>query len=217
MTNRPLEFLNFAYQANALQFGEFALKSGRVSPYFLNTGTFANGKELTKLARYYASIIQDKICGKFMLFGPSYKGIPLATATALCLYQRFDRSVEYAFDRKETKDHGEGGQTVGASLSGRVVIIDDVITSGLAIDKSVALIRAHGAEPTAVVICLDRKERATNSKYSSVENVKQRHNIEVWAVATVVDVLEFVNQDHNLAPQTKAIQKYLDLYLPAIS
>ena len=123
-----------------------------------------------------------------MLFGPSYKGIPLATATALCLYQRFGKSVEYSFSRKESKDHGERGNIVGARLSGRVVIIDDVITSGLAIDKSVKLIREHSAKPIAVVVCLDRKEKALNASHSAVEDVKRKHNIEVLSISTIDDI-----------------------------
>ncbi len=214
VSNRAFEFLSFAYQAEALKFGEFTLNSGRVSPYFLNTGKFSNGRDIFELARFYSAAINENIPGKFMLFGPAYKGIPLATSTALSLYRDFGRSTPYAFDRKEIKDHGEGGWTVGAPLSGRVVIVEDVITSGMSIDKAVGCIRSHGADPIAAVISLDRMEVSGDSECSAVENVQRKHDIDVIAVATVTDLLDFVKLHDQLESFSQLVQSYLDRYVP---
>ena len=214
LSHRAFQFLSFAYETGALKFGEFTLNSGRVSPYFLNTGTFSNGKDIFELARFYSTAVNENIKGKFMLFGPAYKGIPLAAMTALSLYRDFGRSVPYAFDRKEAKDHGEGGWTVGAPLSGRVVIVEDVITSGMSVDKAVECIRAHGAKPTAAVISLDRMEVAGDSMFLSVENVQRKHGIDVFALATVTDLVDFVKAHDQLQPFAHCVQSYLDRYVP---
>ena len=217
VSKRAIEFLSFAYETKALKFGEFTLNSGRISPYFLNTGTFSNGKDIFELAKFYSAVINENILGNFMLFGPAYKGIPLATSTALSLYRDFGRSTPYSFDRKEIKDHGEGGWTVGAPLSGRVVIVEDVITSGISIDKAVGCIRSHGAEPIAAVISLDRMEVSGDSMFSAVENVKRKHEIDVFAVATVNDLLEFVQLNDRLQSLAHSVQSYLDRYVPKLS
>lgn len=214
LSDRACRFLSFAYEMEALKFGAFTLNSGRVSPYFLNTGKFSNGRNIFELARFYAAAVNENIKGNFMLFGPAYKGIPLAVMTALSLYVDFGRSVPYAFDRKEVKDHGEGGWTVGAPLSGRVVIVEDVITSGMSIDKAVECIRSHGAEPTAAVISLDRMEVAGDSMFSSVESVQRKHGIDVFALATATDLLEFAKSHDQLQPFAHSVQSYFDHYVP---
>ncbi|EQD47257.1 orotate phosphoribosyltransferase, partial [mine drainage metagenome] len=153
------DFLALAHTAGVLRFGSFTLKSGRRSPYFFNLGQIATGAGLVRLGTAYAACIEASGVGFDMLFGPAYKGIPLVTTTAIALAERHGRDVPLAYNRKETKDHGEGGMIVGAALSGRVLVIDDVLTAGTAVRESLALIRAHGATPAGVVIALDRQER----------------------------------------------------------
>ncbi|HEY5739118.1 MAG TPA: orotate phosphoribosyltransferase, partial [Gammaproteobacteria bacterium] len=152
-------FVDYCLERGALKFGEFTLKSGRLSPYFFNAGLFNRGADLDALAAFYADAIVQSGIDFDLLFGPAYKGIPLAAITAGALYRNHDRDLPYAFNRKEAKDHGEGGSTVGAEISGRVMIIDDVITAGTAIREAIALIEAHGARVTAITIALDRQER----------------------------------------------------------
>ena len=213
MKNRQQEFLSFAYRQGALKFGEYVLNSGRVSPYFLNTGNFASGPELSTLAGFYASSIEQHVSGKYMLYGPAYKGIPLAAATAVALYMDHGKTVNYAFNRKEAKDHGDKGWIVGAPLHGRVVLVEDVITSGLSIDVAVDIIQAQGAQPTAVAISLDRMERASESGMPAVEYVRQKHGIDVFAVATVYDLLEFVTSANELKCYIDSVQAYFDEYV----
>ncbi|MDP6290678.1 MAG: orotate phosphoribosyltransferase, partial [Arenicellales bacterium] len=157
-SNTEHAFLQFALDAGVLRFGEFTLKSGRVSPYFFNAGLFNSGTTLSTLANFYAAALHEAEPASFMLFGPAYKGIPLAVATAVALANEYKRDIPFAFNRKEVKDHGEGGQLVGATISGNVVIIDDVITAGTSVRESVDIIRAAGATPAAVIIALDREE-----------------------------------------------------------
>ena len=213
MQNNAHKFLSFAYREGALQFGEFVLNSGRVSPHFLNTGTFSSGANLSSLATFYSNVVSEKISGEFMLYGPAYKGIPLAAATAVSLHRDHNLSVSYAFNRKETKDHGEQGSIVGSPLHGRVVIVEDVITSGLSIDKAVKIICDQGAEPIAVIIALDRMERAVNSNVSAVDLVRQRHGLDVFAVATANDLLKFLNQSANLKKIVNPVRQYLNTYI----
>lgn len=200
------EFIRFAVDAGVLRFGEFRTKAGRLSPYFFNAGLFCDGASLGRLANFYArTLLEAEREGRVafdLLFGPAYKGIPLASATAVALSQH-ERNVGYAFNRKEAKDHGEGGTLIGAPLAGRVVIVDDVISAGTSVGESVEIIRAHGAEPAAVLIALDREERSGNAteigERSAAQEVERSHGIPVLAVATLTDLLEFLDSDEALA------------------
>lgn len=206
-------FLSAAYEYGALQFGEFVLNSGRVSPYFLNTGLFSSGETLSALSRFYAQVMTQRISGKFMIYGHAYKGIPLAASTAMELYRSYGLSIPFAFNRKEAKDHGDTGWTVGAPLKGQVVIVEDVITSGLSIDRAVEIIRGQGATPTAIVISLDRMERSSDSNQSAVAKVRDRYNIDVHSVATVYDLIDFVSDTNKLKEYIAPLQNYVDRYV----
>ena len=207
------KFLQTAYEFGALKFGEFVLNSGRISPYFLNTGLFSSGITLSALSAFYAQVIMKEISGEFMLYGHAYKGIPLAASTAMELYQNHQVSVPFAFNRKEVKDHGDTGWTVGAPLQGNVVIVEDVITSGISIDRAVEIIRGQGATPTAVVISLDRMEHSAESNESAVEYVTRQYAINVFSVATVYDLIEFVGRTAELKQFIDPLQAYLDQYV----
>lgn len=191
MTGQHQAFIDFAIAQQVLSFGEFTLKSGRISPYFFNAGRFRTGAALAQLGRFYAQAISARGIDFDMLFGPAYKGIPLVTATAIALAERHGRDLPWCFNRKEAKDHGEGGQLVGAPLQGKVLIVDDVITAGTAVGESVALIRAAGAEPVAIVIALDRQERGAGA-HSAVEEVEQRHGLQVVSLITLADLIQHV-------------------------
>lgn len=212
MTEIAQNFLSFAEAKGALQFGEFTLNSGRVSPYFLNTGMFSSGDSLSALSGFYAETIKNCIDGDFMLYGPAYKGIALAASTAISLYEEFDLSVDYAFNRKEAKDHGEHGQVVG-NLSGRVVIVEDVITSGLSIDKAVEIISSTQATPIAVIISLDRMEYSLDGDRSAVEQCRERHGLQIHSVANVYDLLEFVVRCRELKHFEQSVKDYMDQYV----
>ena len=186
------QFLELAQRYQALRFGEFTLKSGRVSPYFFNAGSFNDGAALDALGRCYAGAIVDRGLAFDMLFGPAYKGIPLAAAIAISLQRDFNRNVPFAFNRKEAKDHGEGGVIVGASLAGRVLIVDDVISAGTSVNESRELIQAHGAIPAAVAIALDRQERGQDER-SAVTSVRDS-GLEVVAVACLEDLIAWLGE-----------------------
>jgi orotate phosphoribosyltransferase len=185
------DFLDFATQIGALRFGDFTLKSGRRSPYFFNTGLFDTGARLARLARAYAACIVDSGLGFDLLYGPAYKGIPLATATSMALADLFGRDLPYAFNRKEAKDHGEGGLIVGRPLEGRVLIVDDVITAGTSVRESVEIIRRQGAQPAGVVIALDRQERGADG-HSAVAEVRERFGIPVVSILTLEHLIAFL-------------------------
>jgi len=183
-------FLRTAIAAGALKFGEFTLKSGRVSPYFFNAGLFCDGAQLSALSACYADTLIACDIRFDMLFGPAYKGIALASATALQLSLRHDRTVPFSFNRKEAKAHGEGGLLIGAPLKGAVVIVDDVISAGTSVRESIDIIRASGAVPAAVLIALDRQERGSGSEQlSAAQQVQQQFGIPVFAVADLNDLL----------------------------
>lgn len=200
------EFIRFALEAGVLRFGEFKTKAGRLSPYFFNAGLFNDGATLGALAEFYARTLLDAQkhghVAFDMLFGPAYKGITLASATAVAL-ARHGRNVPFAFNRKEAKDHGEGGTLVGAPLAGRVVIVDDVISAGTSVRESVELIRAHGAEPAAVLIALDRQERGGDAVnvagVSAVQEVEQKYGLPVFSIAALEDVLTFLDSGSETA------------------
>lgn len=205
------KFLDLVTQNNILRFGEFTLKSGRVSPYFFNAGSFDRGGLLASLAGYYARCISDNISSEFVLYGPAYKGIPLAAATAIKLAEDFSRDIAYAFNRKEAKDHGEGGLIVGAKLEGEVVIIDDVITAGTSIRESVDIIKAQGARPKAVVIAVDRQERAGEGSRSAVQAVEDEYGIPVYSIINLNDIVEY-SAHSNAVPNPEAVKAYRARY-----
>jgi len=185
-----LDFLNLAVRLNVLRFGQFTLKSGRLSPYFFNAGLINSGAALAALGRAYAQTLLDSGLPFDMLYGPAYKGIALASATAIALAEQ-GRDVPFAFNRKEAKDHGEGGVLIGAPLRGRVVIVDDVISAGTSVRESVAIIAAHGAQPAGVLIALDRQERGAGD-VSAADEVRQQFGFPVLAIANLTQLLEFV-------------------------
>jgi len=211
MKNYQRDFLAFAIATGVLKFGEFTLKSGRVSPYFFNSGLFNSGASLARLGRYYAEAIQASAIDFDMLFGPAYKGIPLAAAASIALADHHQRDVSYAFNRKEAKDHGEGGMTVGAALNGRVLIIDDVISAGTSVRESVDIISAAGAELAGVIISLDRQERGSGD-VSAIQQVETDLGIPVASIVTLADLLEYLAEQQGYTQQQAAIQTYRDQY-----
>jgi orotate phosphoribosyltransferase len=204
-------FLDLALARNALRFGEFTLKSGRVSPYFFNAGLFDSGAALAGLGRAYAHATIASGLAFDMLFGPAYKGIALAAATAVALAEQHGRDVPVAFNRKEAKSHGEGGVLIGAPLRGRVLIVDDVITAGTAIRESIALIRAHGAAPAGVLIALDRQERGQGA-LSAAQEVEQEFAIPVIAIARLSELLVLVQERDELRTLQPALRAYRQQY-----
>jgi orotate phosphoribosyltransferase len=212
------DFIQFSVSTGVLRFGDFVTKAGRNSPYFFNAGLFSEGATLGKLAEFYAQTLLDSGVEFDMLFGPAYKGITLASATAVALASK-GRNVPFAFNRKEAKDHGEGGTIVGARLAGKVVIIDDVISAGTSVRESVDLIRAAGATPCAVLIALDRMERSGKdgamSELSAVQEVTQSYGIPVVSIANLADLFEYLSgagADQDLAKHKDAVAAYRSRY-----
>jgi|SRR5581483_2069096 len=205
------EFLDFAIECEALRFGTFTLKSGRVSPYFFNSGAFNSGARLGRLGQYYADAIADSGIGFDMIYGPAYKGIPLAAAAAIALAQRHGRDLPYAFNRKEAKDHGEGGATVGAPLAGNVLVVDDVISAGTSVRESTDIIRRAGAKPVAVAIALDRQERGQGTT-SAVQEVEQALGVKVVSIADLDTLLAYVSGNPEAKRHLNAIRDYRRQY-----
>jgi orotate phosphoribosyltransferase len=208
------EFIELCLAHSILSFGEFTLKSGRVSPYFFNAGLFQDGLLLGRLASHYADLLV-RVLGRehrFMLYGPAYKGIPLAAACAIRLADEHDIAIPYAFNRKESKDHGEGGNIVGAALSGEVVIVDDVITAGTSIAESMDIIRAAGARPIGVVIALDREERAGDDHRSAVQAVEDRYGIPVHAIIHLSDLADHLSDHPGMQTHAQAVNAYRARY-----
>ncbi len=205
------ELLSFAVEIGVLRFGEFTLKSGRSSPYFFNAGLFDTGARLDRLARAYARRILDAGLLFDCLYGPAYKGIPLAVATSIALSRDHGRDCPYAFNRKEPKDHGEGGSIVGRPLAGRVLIVDDVITAGTSVRESVDIIRAAGAEPAGVVIALDRQERGAGGR-SAVEETRDLLGLPVVSIASLDDVIELLESRPQDAAALAAMRDYRARY-----
>jgi orotate phosphoribosyltransferase len=204
------DFIRFAVEQNVLCFGEFTTKAGRLSPYFFNAGLFHHGAALRELARFYAKAIAESDVRFDMLFGPAYKGIPLVAATAIA-FADLERDVPFAFNRKEAKDHGEGGSVIGAPLAGRVLIIDDVISAGTSVRESVELMRAAGALPCGVAIALDRMERGVG-EMSAVQEVRQIYNMPVISIATLDDLVGYLSADPALAAHLEAVRRYRERY-----
>ncbi|MGI9332767.1 MAG: orotate phosphoribosyltransferase [Gammaproteobacteria bacterium] len=205
------DFIDYAIAHDVLRFGDFRLKSGRQSPYFFNSGLFCSGQRLMRLGCWYADAIADAGVSFDMVYGPAYKGIPLVTALAIALAQRDGRDVPYSFNRKEAKDHGEGGIIVGAPLTGRVLIVDDVISAGTSCRESVDIIRAAGARPVAIAISLDRQERGTGNT-SAVQEVERTLDLRVVSIATLDHLLEFVAERGELAQAAERVRAYRARY-----
>lgn len=210
-----LDFIAFATQAGVLRFGEFTTKAGRLSPYFFNAGLFDDGAKLARLAEAYAERLLPQVDTFDVIFGPAYKGITLAAALAMALAAK-GHNKPFAYNRKEAKDHGEGGTLVGAPLKGRVLIIDDVISAGTSVRESIALIRAAGAVPAGVAIALDRQERAaengTDLPHSAVQYVQRELNLPVHAIAGLSDLLGYLEHEPKLAAHQQAVQAYRTRY-----
>jgi orotate phosphoribosyltransferase len=204
------EFIRFAVEQKVLCFGEFKTKAGRISPYFFNAGLFHHGAALKKLAQFYAKAIAESGVRYDMLFGPAYKGIPLVAAVSIALADA-GRDVAYAFNRKEAKDHGEGGSVIGAPLAGRVLVVDDVISAGTSVRESVELIRASGAALAGVVIALDRLEKGTG-ELSAVQEVRKTHDVAVISIATLDDLVRYLSADPSLSSQLSAVRLYRERY-----
>lgn len=205
------QFIEFALEKQVLQFGEFTLKSGRVSPYFFNAGLFNTGKELALLGHFYAAAIIDSAIEFDLLFGPAYKGITIGTSTAIALSEQYHLDVPFCFNRKETKDHGEGGTLVGSPLTGNVMLVDDVITAGTAIKESMALIKAHQARLAGVLIALDRQERGYG-ELSAVQEVENNYKCQVKSIITLDDLISYLSDLPEMREQLKAISDYKQQY-----
>ena len=204
------DFIEFALNCQVLRFGEFKTKAGRLSPYFFNAGLFNDGNSLGRLAEFYAKAVEASDIRFDMLFGPAYKGIPLVAAISIALAQR-GNNFPFAFNRKEAKDHGEGGNIVGAPLQGRVLIVDDVISAGTSVRESVELIRAAGAIPAGVLIALDRQERG-QGELSAVQEVQRDYGIPVIAVAGLADLMSFLAHHPEFAAHQAAVVAYRERY-----
>jgi orotate phosphoribosyltransferase len=210
MSDFTQEFIQFAIQKQVLRFGEFKTKAGRLSPYFFNAGLFNDGESLMKLGEFYAASILKSGIQFDMLFGPAYKGITLAAGIAIAL-ARQGRNVPYAYNRKEAKDHGEGGTIVGAPLQGRVLIVDDVISAGTSVRESVDIITAHNAHPAGVAIAIDRQERGLG-ELSAVQEVEQSNGIPVCSIANLKSLINYLQNQPDMAQNLRAIKNYRDQY-----
>ena len=206
------DFIEFALQRGVLRFGEFTLKSGRTSPYFFNAGLFQTGEDLSRLGDFYAAALQNSGLQYDLLFGPAYKGIPLASATSIALYRNHQVNTPYVFNRKEKKDHGEGGSLVGAPLQGNTVIIDDVITAGTAIREVMDIIAAYPeARLSGVLVALDRQERGKGER-SAIQEIETDYGVPVVSIVTLNDLLAFLQEQAGMAEHLAAVQAYRDKY-----
>ena len=205
------DFLDFAIEQQVIRFGEFTLKSGRKSPYFFNAGLFKTGEAMSKLGRFYAQTIASSGIEFDILFGPAYKGIPLATATSIALNDDHGINTPWCFNRKEAKDHGEGGNIVGAPLEGKTVIVDDVISAGTAVREVMAIISQSDAKPTAVVVALDRQEKG-KGELSAIQEVERDFGIPVLSIVTLADLLEYAKDNEEISQHAPAIQIYREQY-----
>lgn len=206
------QFLELALELGALQFGEFKLKSGRVSPYFFNAGLFNTGYAAAKLGRCYAAAIASMQIEFDMLFGTAYKGIPLVALTAAALAEHQDQDYPFAYNRKETKDHGEGGLTIGAPVTGRVLILDDVITAGTATREAIEIIGAAGGTACGVLVALDRQEVGSRSRVSAIQELKDQLGIEIMSIVTLADLVEHLEESPEYAEKLPAVRAYRNRY-----
>ncbi|RAW91584.1 orotate phosphoribosyltransferase [Photorhabdus laumondii] len=201
------EFIELALKKQVLKFGEFTLKSGRKSPYFFNAGLFNTGRDLALIGRFYAAALLDSGIQCDLLFGPAYKGIPIATTTAVALAEHHDIDMPYCFNRKEAKDHGEGGTLVGSPLKGNVVLVDDVITAGTAIRESMEIIKQHNATLAGVMICLDRQERG-NGEISAIQEVERDYGCKVFSIITLNDLINYLSGQPEMKDHLDAVKAY---------
>jgi len=211
MENYKQQFIEFALARQVLKFGEFTLKSGRVSPYFFNAGLFNQGADLARLGEFYAAALQDAGLQYDMIFGPAYKGIPIATAVSIALFNRFDINKPVCFNRKETKDHGEGGNLIGSPLRGQVLLVDDVITAGTAIRESMQIIQANEAQLSAVLIALNRQERG-NGELSAIQEVERDYQCDVLSIIDFADLMAFIETQLEYQQYLPAMRAYREQY-----
>ncbi|MGR6980565.1 orotate phosphoribosyltransferase [Testudinibacter sp. P27/CKL/0425] len=211
MQDYKQHFIEFALSRKVLKFGEFTLKSGRISPYFFNAGLFNTGKDLARLGEFYAAAIQATALEYDVIFGPAYKGIPIATTVSVALANQFDCDKPVCFNRKEAKDHGEGGNLIGSPLQGKVLLVDDVITAGTAIRESMQLIEANEAELSAVMIALNRQERG-KGELSAIQEVERDHGCQVLSIITLDDLLQFLTTSPNYQQYLPAMRAYQQQY-----
>ncbi|MGV2871123.1 orotate phosphoribosyltransferase [Colwellia sp. E150_009] len=215
MKDYQREFIEFALEKQVLRFGEFTLKSGRKSPYFFNAGLFKTGGDLARLGRFYAAALVDAKVDFDLVFGPAYKGIPIATTTTVALFDQYNLDIPYCFNRKEVKTHGEGGSLVGADLKGKVMLVDDVITAGTAIRESMEIIKAHNAELSGVLIALDRQEKGQGA-LSAIQEVERDFGTQVISIVTLADVITYLKEKQKdnaeLATSLASITQYRQDY-----
>ncbi|MBB1313683.1 MULTISPECIES: orotate phosphoribosyltransferase [Aliivibrio] len=201
------EFIEFALEKEVLKFGEFTLKSGRKSPYFFNAGLFNTGRDLARLGRFYAAALVDSGIDYDVLFGPAYKGIPIATTTAVALADHHDTDKPYCFNRKEAKDHGEGGNLVGSALEGRIMLVDDVITAGTAIRESMEIIQANGADLAGVLVAIDRQEKG-KGELSAIQEVERDFGCSIISIVSLTDLISFLEEKGCNVEQLDAVKAY---------
>jgi len=205
------EFIEFALEKQVLKFGEFTLKSGRTSPYFFNAGLFNTGRDLARLGRFYAAALEDAAIEYDVVFGPAYKGIPIATTTAVALADHYNKDVPYCFNRKEKKAHGEGGSLVGSELKGKIMLVDDVITAGTAIRESMEIIAENGADLSGVLIALDRQEKG-KAELSAIQEVERDFNTQVTSIVKLADLISYLENQGTMDEHLAAVKAYRDQY-----
>ncbi|EGR1558599.1 orotate phosphoribosyltransferase [Vibrio parahaemolyticus] len=205
------EFIEFALEKEVLKFGEFTLKSGRKSPYFFNAGLFNTGRDLARLGRFYAAALADSGIEFDVLFGPAYKGIPIATTTAVALADHHDIDTPYCFNRKEAKNHGEGGNLVGSALEGRIMLVDDVITAGTAIRESMEIIKANGADLAGVLVAIDRQEKG-KGELSAIQEVERDFGCAVISIVSLGDLITYLEERGNATEHLEAVKAYREEY-----
>ncbi|MDD8060338.1 MULTISPECIES: orotate phosphoribosyltransferase [Shewanella] len=205
------EFIEFALARQVLRFGEFTLKSGRTSPYFFNAGLFNTGKDLARLGRFYAAALMDSGIEFDLLFGPAYKGIPIATTTAVALCDHHDVDIPYCFNRKEAKTHGEGGNLVGSELKGKVMLVDDVITAGTAIRESMDIINAHNAQLAGVLIALDRQEKG-KGELSAIQEVERDFGCQIVSIIKLADLISYLSEKPGMEAELASVRAYREQY-----
>ncbi|TOB71388.1 orotate phosphoribosyltransferase [Vibrio parahaemolyticus] len=205
------EFIEFALEKEVLKFGEFTLKSGRKSPYFFNAGLFNTGRDLARLGRFYAAALADSGIEFDVLFGPAYKGIPIATTTAVALADHHDIDTPYCFNRKEAKNHGEGGNLVGSALEGRIMLVDDVITAGTAIRESMEIIKANGADLAGVLVAIDRQEKG-KGELSAIQEVERDFGCAVISIVSLGDLITYLEEKGNATEHLEAVKAYRAKY-----
>lgn len=211
MKDYQKEFIEFALEKQVLKFGEFTLKSGRTSPYFFNAGLFNTGRDLALLGRFYAAALEDAAIEYDVLFGPAYKGIPIATTTAVALADHYNKDVPYCFNRKEKKAHGEGGTLVGSPLNGKIMLVDDVITAGTAIRESMEIIADNGADLSGVLIALDRQEKG-KAELSAIQEVERDFNTQVISIVKLADLISYLENQGTMGEHLVSVKAYRDKY-----